>query len=310
MKASVNSGQSVGTDTSAPDVGDPTVYPDASRKEREKGGILSRRGETPVRVERMRPFLEVYPNRSDARFLESGFRDGFSIPATGFGPVAFVKNLPSVRLRPEVVSDKLVKEVELGRMAGPFRVPPIDDLCVSPLGLVPKKEPNKFRMIHHLSYPYGSSVNDSIDSALCKVVYTSFDAALVWVRRYGPGALMAKTDIEAAFRLLPVHPDSFRYLGCFWDGGYYVDRCLPMGCSVSCAYFEKFSSFLEWVVRRESEVPSVLHYLDDFLFVGPKGSRVCSILLSTMERISRNFGVPLAADKTEGPVTVIWFLGI
>lgn len=121
---------------------------------------------------------------------------------------------------------------------------------------------------------------------------------------------MAKTDIEAAFRLLPVHPDSFQFLGCFWDGGYFVDKCLPMGCSVSCAYFEKFSSFLEWVVRRESQVQSVLHYLDDFLFVGPRGSRVCSVLLRTMERISLGFGVPLAPDKTEGPVTVIRFLGI
>lgn len=113
---------------------------------------------------------------------------------------------------------------------------------MSQLGLVPKKEPNKFRLIcRHLSYLQGGLVNDGIDQELCKVVYTSFAAALVWVRRNGPGTLMAKTDIEAAIRLLLVHPDSFRYLGCFWDEGYYVDRCLSMGCSVSCSFFEKFS---------------------------------------------------------------------
>lgn len=258
----------------------------------------------------MLPFLKAYPNRADAAFLESGFRDGFRIPCSGSGPVKFVKNLVSVQLRPGVVSEKLAKEVQLGRMAGPFSYPPLDDLRVSPLGLVPKKEPNKFRLIHHLSYPEGCSVNHGIDPELCKVVYTSFDSALVWVRRYGEGALMAKTDIEAAFRLLPVHPESFKYLGCFWDGGYYVDRCLPMGCSVSCAFFEKFSTFLEWAVRQESRVASVLHYLDDFLFVGPRGSRVCSVLLQTMERLALDFGVPLAPDKTEGPATEIKFLGI
>lgn len=78
---------------------------------------------------------------------------------------------------------------------------------VSPLGLVPKKDPGQFRLIHHLSYPEGCSVNDGIDPAFCRVVYASFDTALKWVRRCGPGALMAKTDIESAFRLLPLHPD-------------------------------------------------------------------------------------------------------
>ncbi|XP_075126878.1 integrase/recombinase xerD homolog [Leptodactylus fuscus] len=61
----------------------------------------------------------------------------------------------------------------------------------------------------------GSSVNDGIDPVLCSVVYASFDTALSWVRRCGQGALLAKTDIESAFRLLPVHPDmgSFPELG-------------------------------------------------------------------------------------------------
>lgn len=95
---------------------------------------------------------------------------------------------------------------------------PIPGLRVSPLGVVPKKEANKFCLIHPLSYPAGESVNDGIDAQECKVSYTSFDAALVWVRKYGRGSLLAKTDIESAFRLLPVHPESFRLLGCKWEG--------------------------------------------------------------------------------------------
>lgn len=67
---------------------------------------------------------------------------------------------------------------------------------------------------------------------------------------------------------------------------------------------------MEWAVRQESQIQSVLHYLDDFLFLGPEGSRVCSVLLRTMERMAELFGVPLAPEKTESPVTVIKFLGI
>ena len=61
-------------------------------------------------------------------------------------------------------------------------------------------------------------------------------------------ATMAKADIESAFRLLPVHPDSFHLLGFQLDGLFYFDKCLPMGCAISCVYFEAFSTFLEWVV--------------------------------------------------------------
>ncbi|KAM9324594.1 uncharacterized protein PAF06_000661 [Gastrophryne carolinensis] len=195
-------------------------------------------------------------------------------------------------------------------MAGPFSDPPLEDLVVSPLGVVPKKEPGKFRLIHHLSFPRGGSVNDGIDKELSSVSYTSFDFALDMVREAGPAALLAKTDIESAFRLLPVHPDSLYLLGCFFEGGYYVDRCLPMGCSISCAYFEAFSSFLEWVVKERAGMGSVTHYLDDFLCVGPGGTRVCHLLLSTMLNVFGAFGVPVAHDKTEGPATVIKFLGI
>ncbi|KAM4016896.1 uncharacterized protein ACNLHF_003047 [Anomaloglossus baeobatrachus] len=134
-------------------------------------------------------------------------------------------------------------------MAGPFQDPPFSNLRISPLGVVPKKEPNKFRLIHHLSYPAGLSVNDGISPELSAVCYVSFDRALELVRVAGRGALMAKADVEAAFRLLPVHPESFHLLGFMWDGEYYVDRCLPMGCSISCAYFEAFSTKLNFACR-------------------------------------------------------------
>lgn len=283
---------------------------DVSRRERVELEKLTQRGRTPVKVEKMLPYLRAYPDRAAAVLLEDGFRDGFQIPCSALENLPVCGNLKSVLLRPEVVTSKLATEVALGRMAGPFKDLPIPALRVSPLGLVPKKEPNKFRLIHHLSYPAGASVNDGIDADLCKVVYTSFDAALHWVRRYGCGALLAKTDVEAAFRLLPVHPNSFCLLGCTWQDHFYVDCCLPMGCSVSCYFFELFSTFVEWVVIQEALVSSVLHYLDDFLFIGPPGSRVCAMLLRTMERVAVSFGIPLAPDKTEGPATEIRFLGI
>lgn len=42
------------------------------------------------------------------------------------------------------------------------------------MGIVPKKAPGKFRLIHHLSHPEGKSVNDFIGSLLSSVSYASF----------------------------------------------------------------------------------------------------------------------------------------
>ncbi|KAM4021777.1 LOW QUALITY PROTEIN: uncharacterized protein ACNLHF_027092 [Anomaloglossus baeobatrachus] len=177
-------------------------------------------------------------------------------------------------------------------------------------GIIPKKEPGKYRLIHHLSHPKGASVNDGIPPEEASVTYASFDKAVELVRAAGPGALLAKSDIEAAFRLLPVHPDCFHLLGCKVNEHYYYDMCLPMGCSISCHYFELFSSFLDWVVRYETGSNSLIHYLDDFLFVGPVNSKLCSLLLTKFKFIAQRFGVPLSPEKTVGPCNVLPFLGI
>ncbi|KAM4809963.1 ubiquitin carboxyl-terminal hydrolase 30 [Rhinophrynus dorsalis] len=218
------------------------------------------------------------------------------------------RNLKSAQEYPQVVRDKLEKELRAGRMAGPFESPPLRNLIVSPLGVVPKREPGKFRLIQHLSYPEGRSVNDAIDEAQCSVQYQSFEQALQLVIDAGPGALMAKLDIESAFRLLPLHPSSFRYMGCWFQGRYYVDRCLPMGCSVSCAFFEVFSSFLHWEV--ELRPGSVAHYLDDFMFVGPRDSEECGESLELALARFKDLGVPVAGDKTVRPTTRLTFLAI
>ncbi|XP_041424912.1 uncharacterized protein LOC108711538 isoform X1 [Xenopus laevis] len=195
-------------------------------------------------------------------------------------------------------------------MAGPFEDLPIEGLVVSPLGIVPKKESGKFRMIQHLSYPDGESVNDALDEEQCKVQYQSFDEALEIVRSQGKGALLAKVDIESAFRLLPLHPESFRLTGCHFQGAFYVDLCLPMGCAISCSFFETFSTYLHWQLYKRSGNKAIAHYLDDFLIIGPRHSAICQDTLAIFLHMLKELGVPVAVDKTVEPTTKLTFLGI
>ena len=152
------------------------------------------------------------------------------------------KNLVSAFLHPTVVDDKIRKELDSHRLAGPFHFPPLHPFRISPLGVVPKKTPGEFRLIHHLSYPKGSSVNDDIESEHTRVCYATVDDAIKFIKLAGPGCFLAKTDIKNAFRIIPISPDDYNLLGMQWRGLYYYDRCMPMGCSSSCLTFETFSS--------------------------------------------------------------------
>lgn len=137
----------------------------------------------------------------------------------------------------------------------------------SPIGLVPKRT-GGLRLITHLSYPKNFSVNDHIDETYTKVLYSSFDNVVTMTQKLGKNALLAKMDIKSAFRLLKVYPGDFDLLEIKVLDKYYIDKCMPMGCSISCSSFEKCSTFLHWTVQYESKSNNLDHYLDDFLFAG------------------------------------------
>lgn len=131
---------------------------------------------------------------------------------------------------------KLNKEIELGRIFGPFEVPPFKNFHSSPIGVLPKKQ-GGFRLITKLSAPPGNSIYEFIDPEICSVNYSSFDQAVNMVQNLGPNAQLGKMDISNAFRLLPIRPEDFILLRFKFLDNYFVDKCLPMGCAISCALF-------------------------------------------------------------------------
>ena len=117
------------------------------------------------------------------------------------------------------------------------------------MGIREKKTPGEYRVIHNLSYPYDeTSVNAAIPREHATVQYATISDAIKHINHHGRACFLAKTDIKSAFRLLPIHPDDRHLLGLKWDGLYYFDNCLPMGCASSCKLFEyifRMDSFTE-----------------------------------------------------------------
>ena len=55
---------------------------------------------------------------------------------------------------------------------------------------------------------------------------------------------------------------------------------------------------------------TILHYLDDFLVIGHPDSAECMANVTLLLSVFEQLGIPVAADKLEGPCQVITFLGI
>ena len=77
-----------------------------------------------------------------------------------------------------------------------------------------------------------------------------------------------------------------------------------MGCSISCNMFEKISTFLHWLVENKSGLSTLDHYLDDFIFAGQENFERSKTLMNYFLSISHELGIPVADEKSVGPVTV------
>ena len=114
---------------------------------------------------------------------------------------------------------------------------------------------------------------------------------------------------KAAYRNVPIHPDDRWLLGMSWEGRVYVDAALPFGLRSAPIIFSAVADALEFIIRRKG-VEEIGHYLDDFIVLGPPGSSLCQSYLDKSLETCDEVGFPVADGKTEGPATVIPFLGI
>ena len=113
---------------------------------------------------------------------------------------------------------------------------------------------------------------------------------------------MGKIDLKSAFRQLPVRRD--------WQGGWYVDKCLPFGLRSSPALFGRLASAIEWILRHNYGIQHLIHYLDDFFTARPAGSPVCFQNMAKMNEVCKSVNAPTKVEKEEGPSTSLTFLGI
>ena len=265
---------------------------------------------TPLPQEHWERALADHPDRQFVRYIINGLRDSFRI---GFqhGRAtcrSAATNMQSARMYPEPVAQYLESEQLASRIVGPFAN--LSSVQVNRFGVIPKSnQPGKWHLIVDLSHPPDCSVNDGIDSQWCSLRYATVDQAIIHILQLGSGALLAKVDIEHAYRNIPVHPDDRHLLGMVWQDQLYIDTTLPFGLCSAPKIFSAVADALEWVLL-QAGLSWNIHYIDDFLTAGRAGTGECANNLSTIKSTCEWLGVPLKWSKVEGQTTELTFLGI
>ena len=202
---------------------------------------------TPIDAHKLWRELCFHPDQDKVDYVISGLTNGFRL---GFDPSAVslqsaAHNMPSASLQLSVIDQYLLTEREKGRVAGPFLISPIPNLHVSRFGVIPNKhQPGKWQLILDLSSPLGHSVNDGILKEPFSVQYMTVDDVISGIMSLGLGTLLAKFDVESAYRNIPVHPEDRYLLGRKWQGNYFIDMALPFGLRSAPFFFSSVADLL------------------------------------------------------------------
>ena len=128
--------------------------------------------------------------------------------------------------------------------------------------MIPKRgQPGKWRLNVDLSSPGGLSVNDGINPEDFSLQYITVDQIISMVSKFGRGALMAKFDVEAAYRNIAVHPSDRYLLGMRWWNQFYADLALHFGLRSAPHIFNSVEDMVEWILIHSPNVPDLQHYL-------------------------------------------------
>jgi hypothetical protein len=120
-------------------------------------------------------------------------------------------------------------------------------------------------------------------------------------------AYMVKLDISACFLSFPIHPDDLEFFVCQAGGDFYQFLRMVFGLKTA----PRIASLLLDVVSSALADQGIAHvrYLDDFLLVASSAQRAWLCAYLAAETLV-TFGLALAPDKVEGPLTCLEFLGI
>ena len=243
----------------------------------------------------------------DKIFLLQGIQHGFRLSNVSTADIEDVesRNHTSALKFRDLVEKELVKQLGFGHYVFSVCKPKI----VSPLGAILKEDGCSVRLIHDGSIPYGMAMNDY--SGVASVKYESLDAACALAK---PGWYMAKVDLRAAYRSVPIHPEDYCTTGINWhftgDSGprYLFDTRLPFGSRLGPCIFSRITQAVKRIMYRKG-FTNIVVYLDDFLLLAESYEECCRAQAALISLLTE-LGFLVSWDKVVSPSTCLVFLGV
>jgi hypothetical protein len=207
------------------------------------------------------------------------------------------KNAKSAFENGEQITDTLADWVKKGFVAGPFDSPPTKKFRANPLMAVVQR--TKVRPILNLSLPTGRSFNDTvITTRIDKLKMTSAKKFAELLLAAGEGALIAKPDIQDAYKLIPNPKEQWGMYGFSWLGKFFYDTTTVFESAAAPASFDPLPETAVNLACTLSKVPKkwITRQLDDVPIVSPKGSKLTEKFYKTYKEICADLGIPLAEE--------------
>ncbi len=199
------------------------------------------------------------------------------------------------------------KNVECGRIAGPFPSPPLTNFRCSPLGAVPKKS-GGIRIINDLSWQVKKSINEFVSPDDFSLSYMSVDAAVRRIQLFDD-PYISKHDIASAFTYIIVHTSDWNLLGFKWRNQYYFSMCLVFDCRSSPFLYNQFADALEFMAKSRGSSNLLDHYVDGSFTVEASAKKLRNSDLIFQETATKA-GWELQHKKCTMPSKVEELLGI
>jgi hypothetical protein len=236
-----------------------------------------------------------------------GFRLGIEMAPKIMGQWLCEREIKMTEPERNALERMIDEEIEAGRILAVTKkglFPPLKQVMESPVFAVSKCElgrpiGGKFRQIMHSSWPnpaLGLSMNDLLDPNMRTVVYTAFDKMLSMFGSIGIGGWLYQIDFEKAYRMLPINPIDWPFLGMMAGGRHLVDTRLIFGAGEAPLEFTSFADCLKWDLQQHCFLRWLEHYLDDFIG-GEKTRERAEMAMKTALAELRIIGVTINEEK-------------
>ena len=262
-----------------------------------------------LHLDAWKSFLRDYEDREILDFLEFGWPSNF-IHSSSL--LSTFKNHKSGSEFSSHIDAYLKVESDKFAILGPFKIPPVTPIHISPLMTRPKKGSELRRVVVDLSWPRGMSLNDGIPAneylgRAVSLTLPTVDYMAARVRDLGEGCYMYKLDLSRGYRQLRLDPLDWPLTAIKHKNALYMDICPPFGLRTAALMMERTTLAVSYIHGLYGFLTKP--YIDDFGGAEDSLDRAGEGL-DTLQKIVKTVGLDEAIKKTCYPSTRMIWLGI